>query len=221
MHRSTTVYEWKQSKQICGWILMQETTGWTFSLEEALLLIMDSCFGQKRRFDMKTSQWWICLSQTCSFSLHKMLTDGLEWCGLLVDYCDVFISCLDSHSDGTHSLQRIHWWASDGMLHSSKSDEETNSSTSWMAWRLSTFSENTHFWVNYSFNIRSICPGIMRVASYLDFDCDRSHFQDKYTCTTIRIFDILPFVLSLFSWKPSDYFILNEGWKSVKQERNN
>ncbi len=33
---------------------------------------------------------------------------GLEWCGLLVDYCDVFISCLDSHSDGTHSLQRIH-----------------------------------------------------------------------------------------------------------------
>uniref|UniRef100_A0A673MWF3 HECT-type E3 ubiquitin transferase n=1 Tax=Sinocyclocheilus rhinocerous TaxID=307959 RepID=A0A673MWF3_9TELE len=34
-----------------------------------------------------------------------MLTDGLEWCGLLVDYCDVFISCLDSHSDGTHSLQ--------------------------------------------------------------------------------------------------------------------
>ncbi len=53
-----------------------------------------------------------------------MLTDGLEWCGLLVDYCDVFIGCLDSHSDGTHSLQRIHWWESDGMLHFSKSDEE-------------------------------------------------------------------------------------------------
>uniref|UniRef100_A0A671S780 Slit homolog 1 protein-like n=1 Tax=Sinocyclocheilus anshuiensis TaxID=1608454 RepID=A0A671S780_9TELE len=38
------------------------------------------------------------------FSLLKTL----EWCGLLVDYCDVFISCLDSHSDGTHSLQSIH-----------------------------------------------------------------------------------------------------------------
>ncbi len=25
-----------------------------------------------------------------------------------MDYCDVFISCLDSHSDGTHSLQRIY-----------------------------------------------------------------------------------------------------------------
>ncbi len=48
-------------------------------------------------------------------SLHKMLIDGQEWCGLLVDYCDVFIRCLDSHSDGTHSLQRIHWIANDVM----------------------------------------------------------------------------------------------------------
>ncbi len=39
--------------------------------------------------------------QTSSFSLHKMLNDWSH-----VDYCDVFISCLDSHSDGTHSLQR-------------------------------------------------------------------------------------------------------------------
>ncbi len=42
--------------------------------------------------------------------------NGLEWCGLLMDYCDVFISCLVSHSDGTHSLQRIHWWESDVIL---------------------------------------------------------------------------------------------------------
>ncbi len=47
--------------------------------------------------------------------------DVLEWCGLFVDYCDVFIICLDSHSDGTHSLQSIHWWASDGMTHFAKS----------------------------------------------------------------------------------------------------
>ncbi len=67
------------------------------------------------------SSWWICF-----FCLLKMLTDGLEWCGLLVDYCDVFISCLDSHSDGTHSLQSIYCWDTDGMLHFSKSDEETN-----------------------------------------------------------------------------------------------
>ncbi len=52
--------------------------------------------------------------------------------GLRVDYCDVFLSCFDSHFDGTHSPQRTHWWASDAMLHFSKSNEETNSSTSWM-----------------------------------------------------------------------------------------
>ncbi len=45
-----------------------------------------------------------------------------RWCGLLVvHYCDVIISCLDSHSDGTHSLQRIHWWTTNVMLHFSKS----------------------------------------------------------------------------------------------------
>ncbi len=27
-----------------------------------------------------------------------------HWCGSLVDYCDDLISCLDSDSDGTHSL---------------------------------------------------------------------------------------------------------------------
>ncbi len=36
---------------------------------------------------------------------------------ILMDHFDVFISCLDSHSDGTHSLHRIHWRASDLTLH--------------------------------------------------------------------------------------------------------
>ncbi len=84
-----------------------------------------------------------------------MLTDGLEWYGLLVDYCGVFISCLDSHSDGTHSLQRIHWWASDVMLHFSKSDEETNLSTSSLAWVY--FHQILNVWVNYSFKFKIIC----------------------------------------------------------------
>ncbi len=59
---------------------------------------------------------WIWIFQTCSFSLHKTLIDELKSCVLLVDCCDVFISCLNFLSDGTHSLQRIHWWASDVML---------------------------------------------------------------------------------------------------------
>ncbi len=69
------------------------------------------------------------------------------WTGVVWLYCDVFISCLDSHSDGTHSLQRIHWWAGDGMLHFFQicSDEETKSSTSSMAWGWVHF-RKFHFW---------------------------------------------------------------------------
>ncbi len=65
---------------------------------------------------------------------------GVVWITVLVDYCDVCISCLDSNSDGTHSLQSIHCWESDAMLHFSKPDEETNSSTSWMVYIFSQFS---------------------------------------------------------------------------------
>ncbi len=56
--------------------------------------------------------------------LLQMITDGL-W--IIV----MFLS--DSHSDGTHSLQSIHYWDTDAETHFYKPDEETNSSTSWMA----------------------------------------------------------------------------------------
>ncbi len=53
------------------------------------------------------------------FTRHSLV----DWSG--VDYLWIIvmflISCLDSHSDGTHSLQRIHWWASDVMINFSKS----------------------------------------------------------------------------------------------------
>ncbi len=69
----------------------------------------------------------------------------MDWSG--VNYLWIIvISCLDSHSDGTHSLQRIHWWSSDLMLNFSKfcSNEETISSISLQ------ISANFHFWVNYT-----------------------------------------------------------------------
>ncbi len=93
-----------------------------FFTEEAVI-IMDYglVFSRKQLFEVKNILWWICSLQTHSFCLLKMLTDGLDWCGLLVDYCDVFISCLDSYSDGTHSLQSIHCWVNDVMLYFSKS----------------------------------------------------------------------------------------------------
>ncbi len=55
-------------------------------------------------------------------------------CGLFVDFCEVFNSCLNSHSDGTHSLQSFHCWASESAKFlQSCSDDKTNVSTSWMA----------------------------------------------------------------------------------------
>ncbi len=39
------------------------------------------------------------------FRLDKYFPEeSNKLCQSLGDYCDVFISCLDSHSDGTHSL---------------------------------------------------------------------------------------------------------------------
>ncbi len=60
--------------------------------------------------------------QICSVLLHKMLTDGLEWCGLLW----IIVMLLSAVwtlilTAPIHIQQRIHWWASDGMLHFSKS----------------------------------------------------------------------------------------------------
>ncbi len=140
LHRSSTVYKPKESKTALNkyvggfWckIQLEEMdffTGGSIIMDYITGILVKSILIMDLFFTNIVKMFW----------LHKMLIDGLEWCGLLVDYCDVFISCLDSHSDGTHSLQRIHQWASDGMLHFSKSDEETNSSTFWMAWKYGRF----------------------------------------------------------------------------------
>ncbi len=100
---------------------------WTFSPKEALLWIMDFYFSWKQQFEVKNIlMFFFCLS--FGFTRCKMM----DWSG--VDYCDVFVSCLDSHSDGTHSLQRIHCWASDGKLHLSQSitmKKQTHLSLGW------------------------------------------------------------------------------------------
>ncbi len=65
----------------------------------------------------------------------------MDWSG--VDYCDVLS---DSHSDGTHSLQSIHCWDTDGETHCSRSGEETHSSYSWMIWGWLKFSHLIFGW---------------------------------------------------------------------------
>ncbi len=98
---------------------------------------MDLFFTNMQLFTSKDVNWWTVM-----------------W-GLLMDYCDVFI-CLDSHSDGTHSLQRIHWWVSDVMLHFSKSVLMKKQTHLHLRWPEGEYiSANLHFWVNYSFKTKT------------------------------------------------------------------
>ncbi len=80
--------------------------GWTFSLEEALLWITDLYLSRRNSFNLKCCNDGF-VSYKHIFLLQKTLIDELKLDYL--DYCDVSISCLDSHSDGTHSLKRMHW----------------------------------------------------------------------------------------------------------------
>ncbi len=81
----------------------------------------------------------------------------VDYLRIIVIFKKKIISCLDSHSDGTHSLQRIHWWASDVKLGFSKSvsmRKPPHLPYILDDLRVSTFSANFHFWVNYSFNLK-------------------------------------------------------------------
>ncbi len=87
------------------------------------------------------------------FLIKQPFIAGQELCGFLVDYCDVFISCLDSHSDGTHSLQRFCCWLRDVMLHFSKSVQMKNKLIYILdGLRASPFSAHFILCENYSFN---------------------------------------------------------------------
>ncbi len=98
--------------------------------------MMDLFLANPHLFTSQDINWWT--GVTC----------GLLWC---------FYQLLDSHSDGTHSLQRIHWWASHVMLHFSKSWWRNKLIYILDGLRMSIYSVNFHFWVNFSFNsLRSL-----------------------------------------------------------------
>ncbi len=98
------------SSQICGVRREQEIDVCT----RVSVIIEDSYFSQKRWF-IKL-QIMMDLFLTNSFWLLKMLLGGLEWCGSLVDYCDVL-----SVVWTLIVTAPIHCRARDGMLHFSKS----------------------------------------------------------------------------------------------------
>ncbi len=91
-----------------------------YLFEKALLWRNDSYFSQKERFEVKI----------------KYLNDGF------IAYKH---NCLASYSDGTHSLQEIHWWENDVMLNFSKSVPKCFYLHRHLGWPKFFF-----FWLNYS-----------------------------------------------------------------------
>ncbi len=73
---------------------------------KAIFSIEDSNFSWKQQFEVKNN-----LMIDLFITNMQLFTsqDVNWWTGMWIT-CG-FISCLDSHSDGTHSLQKIHWWA--------------------------------------------------------------------------------------------------------------
>ncbi len=72
-------------------------------------------------------------------------SQDVNWCTGVVWIIVMFLSAV--WTDGTHSLQMIHWWASYVMLHFSKSflmKKQTHLHLERSA--------NVHFWGNHSFN---------------------------------------------------------------------
>ncbi len=121
-------------KQICQWILMwKKNMGMDFFTGETVIMNYWLIFWPEATLHVNGSL----ITNT---RLHKILIDGLDSCALK------WISCLDSHSDGTHSLQMN--TASDVMQHFSKSvllKKQTHLHLGWP--------EAEHIFSIFSFNI--------------------------------------------------------------------
>ncbi len=112
-----------------------------------------------------------------------------------------------SHSDGTHSLQSIHCWDTDAETHFYKPDEETNSSTSQMILRVSTYSDNVHFWVNYFFNQHEIT--VLTIGNVLEKMHQLQHQQHKYcSCLVISLHSPTACVVNI--WRRENKVISGE-----------
>ncbi len=127
LHRSSSVY--KQSKTVlnkCQWILIWEDNRGSFIMNSGLTDWLEAMV-----YSLKRLNYVFFFLQTCRFSLHKTLTDGLK-CGLLWCFCQLF-----GLSFWRHPF-RIHWWIC--------SDEETHPSTLLMAW-----AEGEYFFSKFPF----------------------------------------------------------------------
>ncbi len=90
-------------------ILINETI---FLIEKAILWIEDLNFIWKQWFEVKKVLMDLFFTNTQIFTSQDInLWTGVMW--IIV----MFLSAVLTHSDGTHSLQRIHWWASEETIY--------------------------------------------------------------------------------------------------------
>ncbi len=138
MHRSKTIYKWKQFKTV---LVLDMLVDFYVRGQKGI----DFFYWRKRYY----GQWsWILaksdgLKSKClndEFVSHKLVAFLKTWIDVLWITCALlwcFISCLDSYSDGTHSLQMIHCCASDEILNFSKSvliEKQTTLDLSLIPW---------------------------------------------------------------------------------------
>ncbi len=136
MHRSSTVYKWKQSRTVQN---KYDSEFWCeFSLEEALL--WTGILARSDGLKLKRLNNRYFFKQTCSFSLHKMLIDGLEYLWIIVMFLSVvwtLILTAPIHSRGSIRCNATFLQIC--------FNEETNSPSSWMAWGWIHFQLNKFF----------------------------------------------------------------------------
>ncbi len=118
----------------------RDMRGWAFFTGGSDIMDYGLIFCPEPTLKLKHLDRFVSHKQTAFHFFRHYLMD---WSG--VDYCDVLLAVW-THSDGTHSLQSIHSWASDAMLHLTKS----------VLMRLSKISADFHSWVNYSFKLNDI-----------------------------------------------------------------
>ncbi len=100
------------SKQTWWWIFFMRdiNSGYTYLLDKALLWIMHSYFSEKWWFNVKMMDLFL---TNTHFSLLEMLTDGLESCGLLWCFYQLF-GCWRHPFTAEHPL--VSKWCNDTFL---------------------------------------------------------------------------------------------------------
>ncbi len=129
LHRSSIIYKKKRvhnsSKQICGGSWCETTTGWTFHY-------------RKHYYGLWTLDILWIMDKHVAFGLNS----------------SCYLLWVDSHSDGTHSLQRIQ--VIKYYIFKSVSMNKQTHLHLWWKWRWILFSAHVHFWVKYSFKTRAM-----------------------------------------------------------------